>query len=77
MKENYQDKSTEELKKDLKNTTLFTYGFAGILVFILISKIVSGKNFWGVIAVPLALSPFVFINFNKIKELKNELKNRS
>lgn len=67
----------EELEKGIKMTTLVTGMLAGaLLVLIILNIFVNKKNFWGIIAVPLALSPILLLNYNNLKEMKKELNTR-
>jgi hypothetical protein len=76
-KENYSEKSTEELKKTLKTLNFSTGMLAGILIVLFVSSIVVYKELGpAMIAVPLALSSIVFINLGTIKIIKAELKSR-
>ncbi len=76
-KPDFTTKTDEELKKAIKTATLITGMLAGTLIgLILLNIFVNKKNFWGIIAVPLCLSPILLLNFNNIKEMKKELKTR-
>ncbi len=67
----------EELEKGIKMTSLVTGMLAGaLLVLIILNVFVNKKNFWGIIAVPLALSPILLLNYNNLKEMKKELNTR-
>ena len=73
----YTTKTKEELQKSIKSATFITGMLVGVLIMLLLLNIfVNKKNFWGIIAVPLCLSPIAFLNFNNIKEMKKELKSR-
>lgn len=77
-KPDYTAKTDEELQKSIKSATFITGLLAGALIALLLLNIfVKNKNFWGIIAVPLCLSPIVFLNFNNIREMKKELKSRA
>ncbi len=76
-KPDYTTKTKEELQKAIKTSTLITGMLAGALIALLLLNIfVNKKNFWGIIAVPLCLSPILFLNYNTIKEMKKELEAR-
>ncbi|WP_305952352.1 redox-active disulfide protein 2 [Emticicia oligotrophica] len=69
----------EELLKKSKTTKLV----AGMLIGVLIAlttlnlfNIFNGKQHWGVLAVPLALMPIVFITYNSVREINKELRSR-
>jgi hypothetical protein len=66
-KENYTEMSKEELQKKLSTSRLLTGMLAGALLTLLLLNIfVTKKNFWGIIAVPLCLSPILVLNYNVI-----------
>ncbi|MEA5426536.1 hypothetical protein [Arcicella lustrica] len=80
-KENFSDLSAEDLIKKKKATTMVTGVLAGLLTVLLImaTLLAITQGFIGVslIAVALSLSPILFINYNSIKTIKEELKSRN
>jgi hypothetical protein len=78
-KKNYNEMSTEDLQKGLKTTKFITGLLAGVLIaflglniYLYFQESDSSIN-W---ITPIALSPIVFINWNTINQIKNELKSR-
>ena len=80
-KENFSDLSAEDLIKKKKATTMVTGVLAGLLTVLLIMAtllaITQGFIRVSLIAVALSLSPILFINYNSIKTIKEELKSRN
>ncbi|MFN3847980.1 MAG: redox-active disulfide protein 2 [Spirosomataceae bacterium] len=80
MKENsYSKMSTEQLKKTIGVSSAIT-GMLGVMLLILAGMAIYNKvqenNGSLSIAVPLALSPILFLNLVNIKNMKDELKKR-
>lgn len=72
--------SNEELLKRKKATRLVTgmlIGVLGALFVLSLISIMNGKQNWSGIAVPVALTPIVLINYNSLKEIEKELKLRN
>ncbi len=80
-KENFSELTTEELIKKKKTTTMVTGILAGMLTVLLImaTLLAIGQGATGIslIAVALGLSPILFINYNSIKTINEELKSRN
>ena len=80
-KENFSESTTEELIKKKKTTKMVTGLLAGMLTVLLIIAtflaIKQGTTGISLIAFVLALSPILFINYNSIKTINAELKNRN
>lgn len=80
-KENFSELTTEELIKKKKTTTMVTGVLAGMLTVLLIMAtllaIEQGATGISLIAVALGLSPILFINYNSIKTINEELKSRN
>ena len=70
--------SSDEIIKNKKTIGAATAALAGLLLFLLILSIYKWmtKDFTLQVVVPLALSPIVFLNIKKIKEMKRELQSR-
>lgn len=70
--------NTEQLIKNKKTIGAATAVLTGLLIVLLTLSIYNWitKGFTGLIIIPFALSPIVFVNFKRIKEIKRELKAR-
>ena len=80
-KENFSNLTTESLIKKKKATTMVTGVLAGMLTVLLIMAtllaIKQGLIGVSLIGVALALSPILFMNYNTIKQINEELKSRN
>lgn len=80
-KENFSELTTEELIKKKKTTTMVTGVLAGMLTVLLIMAtflaITQGLTGVSLIAVALALSPILFMNYTIVKKINEELKSRT
>lgn len=73
------EQSNEELLKNKKALSTVTGVLVGMLIVLLIITIYSSITkgvFSPLIAVPFALSPMVIMNYQKIKEIRKELRSR-
>ncbi len=79
MEKKLNETSTEELLKNKKTLIVITGLLAVVLVILLIKTIYSSvtKGYDSLIAVPLALSPIVIINYKKIRDIQKELQSRN
>ena len=70
--------STEELIKKKRTTDIITGSLAAVLIILFGQSIHAWaiEGYPSAIAIPIALSPIVFINLKKIKEIKKELEMR-
>lgn len=70
--------STDELIKNKRTTSIITGSLAGMLIILFAQSIYtwSIEGFTNSVIIPLALSPIVFSNLKKIKEVKRELEMR-
>ncbi|WP_245893633.1 redox-active disulfide protein 2 [Sphingobacterium gobiense] len=70
--------STEQLVKNKRITSIITGSLAGILIILFVQSIHAWatEGYPSAIAIPIALSPTVFIYLKKIKEIKRELEMR-
>jgi hypothetical protein len=74
-----QELSVDQLLKQKKTTELVTGMLAGVLLVLValnLYNVFNEKQSATSLAVPLALSPIVFINLGRIKKLKEELRAR-
>ena len=80
-KDNFSDFTTEDLIKRKKTTTIVTGFLAGMLTVLLVMAILlaieQGLIGYSLIFVALGLSPILFINYNSIKTINEELKSRN
>lgn len=71
--------TNEELLTKSKTTKLVTGMLIGVLLALTglnLFNIINGDQGWFVLAVPMGLTPIVFINYNSIREINKELKSR-
>jgi hypothetical protein len=70
--------STKQLIKNKKTTSIITGSLAAVLIILLGQSIHAWvtEGYPSAIAIPIALSPIVFVNLKKIKEIKRELEMR-
>jgi len=72
------ESSTEELIKKKRTTGIIT-GFLVAVLIILFGQSIHAwatEGYPSAIAIPIALSPIVFVNLKKFKEIKRELEMR-
>ena len=70
--------STEQLIKNKRTTSIITGSRAAVLIILLGQSIYAWttEGYPSAIAIAIALSPIVFVNLKKIKEIKKELEMR-
>ena len=78
-KNNLNERSSEDLIKNKKALTVLTSMLAAMLVVIIVLALFQSKTniMLPLIAVPLALSPIVIINYNQLRSINKELRSRN
>ncbi len=82
-KENLQDKTTEELEKQLRTTKTMTAFLSGILFVLLVACIyglIRGEDratYAALIVIPFALGGTIPLNLKSIKKIQAELTSRN
>ena len=74
-KENFSDLTTEDLIKKKKNANFVTGMFVGALLMAIFLTIKDGVSF--LLIIPFAFLPFLYVNYNVVRNINKELKSRN